>query len=230
MTKTGTEEHLSKGVETLITRLREEGVKAGEQQANEILARARAESKRLLEQARQEAQQQLDDARAQAEAFKSAGEAALKTAMRDMVLEMKDTLAKGFSSDVKRLVSHQLQDPELLRAMILQIAARVREDARVDEAQQIEFVLPEKVLGLDELRNTPEAVAKGPLTEFVFGLTREMLQRGVCFSASDDRGHGMRVQLKDKDVQLDLSDEAIANLLLQHLQPRFRAILEGVVR
>jgi len=34
----------------------------------------------------------------------------------------------------------------------------------------------------------------------------------------------------DKDISLDLTDEAIAALLLEHLQPRFRAILEGIVK
>jgi V/A-type H+-transporting ATPase subunit E len=38
------------------------------------------------------------------------------------------------------------------------------------------------------------------------------------------------VRVSERDVTLDLSDRAVAALLLQHLQPRFRAILEGVVR
>jgi V/A-type H+-transporting ATPase subunit E len=31
-------------------------------------------------------------------------------------------------------------------------------------------------------------------------------------------------------VVLDLSDQAVAAALLEHLQPRFRALLEGVVK
>jgi V/A-type H+-transporting ATPase subunit E len=34
----------------------------------------------------------------------------------------------------------------------------------------------------------------------------------------------------DGKLVVDLSDDAVAGLLLQHLQPRFRAILEGIVR
>ena len=36
--------------------------------------------------------------------------------------------------------------------------------------------------------------------------------------------------MKDEDIVLDLTDEAVAGLLLLHLQPRFRAILEGIVK
>jgi len=32
------------------------------------------------------------------------------------------------------------------------------------------------------------------------------------------------------NITIDLTDEAIAALLLQHLQPRFRAVLEGIVK
>jgi V/A-type H+-transporting ATPase subunit E len=34
----------------------------------------------------------------------------------------------------------------------------------------------------------------------------------------------------DKDITLDLTDQAVADFLLQHLQPRFRAVFEGVVK
>lgn len=33
-----------------------------------------------------------------------------------------------------------------------------------------------------------------------------------------------------QEVEVDLTDQAIAKLLLRHLQPRFRALLEGVIR
>ena len=68
------------------------------------------------------------------------------------------------------------------------------------------------------------------MTGFVLGLTGDMLREGVTFRSSDDMGPGIRVEVKDKDIVLDVSEEAVAGLLLQHLQPRFRAILEGIVK
>ena len=40
----------------------------------------------------------------------------------------------------------------------------------------------------------------------------------------------MKVFLKNEQVEIDLSEKAIASMLLEHLQPRFRALLEGVVK
>ena len=230
MTKRIEPQPLSSGVDALIERLRQEGVTAGRTEADAILAEAKAQAKQVLDKASAEAQARLESAQKEADAYRSAGEEALKTAMRDTVLDMKATLAQQFSADVKRLVSHQLQDPEVLKRMILEVAARTRDGAEVEEGDQLEVILPETVVGLQELRQNPEELREGTLTKFVFGLTGEMLRSGVTFSASDDFSSGLRVHVTEKEVTLDLTDAAVASLLLQHLQPRFRAILEGIVK
>ena len=60
----------------------------------------------MLDKAEAEARDRLEAAHKEADAYRSAaGESAVKTAMRDTVLDMKSTLMQRFSSDVKRLVS-----------------------------------------------------------------------------------------------------------------------------
>lgn len=220
---------LSSGVDALITRLRDEGVSAGREEADRILLDARTEAKRTLDKANVEAKDRLEAARREADAYRSAGEEALKTAMRDTVLAMKSTLTERFGEDVKRLIAHHLQDPDVLKRMILEIAGRARDDADIGDGDDLTILLPEKVAGLEELRADPEALREGPLTRFVLGITGDMLRDGVTFEASDASG-GIRVQVEDKAVILELTEEAVASLLLQHLQPRFRTILEGIVK
>ncbi len=230
MAKRIEQQPLSSGVDALIGRLREEGVSAGRAEADTILSEARAQAKQILDKASAEAQARLESARKEADAYRSAGEEALKTAMRDTVLDMKSQLAHQFSADVERLVSHQLQDPEVLKRMILEVAGRTRDGAEIAEGDSLEVILPEAVVGLQELRQHPEELREGTLTKFVFGLTGEMLRSGVTFTGSDDFASGLRVHVTEKEVTLDLTDTAVASLLLQHLQPRFRAILEGIVK
>jgi V/A-type H+-transporting ATPase subunit E len=57
-----------------------------------------------------------------------------------------------------------------------------------------------------------------------------MLIEGVNFKTSNDIKGGMSVKMEDRDLILDFTEQAVASMLLEHLQPRFRAILEGVVR
>jgi len=221
---------LSSGVDALIARLRQEGVDAGEREADAVLQRARTQAEEIVATAKVEAEAHLTTARKEADAYRHAGEQALKTAMRDAVLDMKTRLMTQFSADVKRLVSHHLEDPELIRTMILEIAGRARDGAGLRESEAIDIVLPENVAGLAELRDNPEELRQGRLIEFVLGLTGDMLRKGVGFRTRPDGTKGIRVEVKDRDIELDLTEEAVAGLLLQHLQPRFRAILEGIVK
>lgn len=221
---------MSSGVDALISRLREEGVATGRAEAAQVLAEAKAEAKRLLAEARADAQAQLETARREAQAYRNAGEEALKTAMRDTVLDMKAVLMKRFSADVQRLVTRQLEAPEVLEQMILEVAGRVREEIAAQEEAPIEILLPESIVGLEELRSDPQELDKGKLTQFVLSRTLEMLREGVTFGSSDDPAPGITVRMKDQDIMLDLTDQAVAALILQHLQPRFRAVLEGIVK
>ena len=226
----GTETESSSGVDALIARLREEGVSAGRAQAAQIVSDAQLQAKEILDKAQADARDRWETARREADAYRAAGDEALKTAIRDTTLSMKSDLMQRFSSDVRRLVSRQLADPEILQKMILEVAGRLRDGAGVEQEDPLEIVLPETAVGLEELRNNPEELGTGRLTGVVLGLTGEMLREGVTFSASEDAKTGIQVKVEGKDVTLDLTDEAVADLLLQHLQPRFRAVLEGIVK
>ncbi len=226
----GEDQAQSSGVDALITRLRDEGVSAGRAEADRILADARRQAQQILEKTSAEARDILETAHKEADAYRAAGEEALKTAMRDAVLGMKAGLMDHFSADVERLVSLELTNPDILKQMILAVASRVRSGAGVGEEDDLEIVLPTAVVGLDDLRNNPHELEKGELTKFALGLTGEMLREGITLSASDDFATGIKVRIDDKNITLDLTEEAVAALLLQHLQPRFRAVLEGIVK
>jgi V/A-type H+-transporting ATPase subunit E len=57
-----------------------------------------------------------------------------------------------------------------------------------------------------------------------------MLREGVSFGVAKDNQGGLKLKLVDQEVILDMSDEALAETILEHLQPRFRALLEGMVK
>ena len=228
MTAVAKLERSESGVDALVARLRDDGVAAGRAEAAEILQRARTEAKGIVDKAAAEARAHLEAARKEADAYRAAGEQALHAAMRDAVLGMKAQLMARFTNDVQRLVSEEMKDPDLLRRMILQIAGRAGEGIGQDE--EVDVILPETAIGLDELRRDPEELEHGPLTKFAMGLSAEMLRAGVTLSAAGEQRAGIEVSVSDGKLVVDLSDEAVAALLLQHLQPRFRAILEGIVR
>ncbi|MEM0937216.1 MAG: hypothetical protein AAF646_05335 [Pseudomonadota bacterium] len=221
-------ETTSQGVDALIAKLRDEGVAAGRAEAEQIVAEARAEAARIVERAESEAKAHMAAARKSADQYRSAGEEALNTAMRDAVLTMKAGLMAQFEADVQRMVSATLAEPEMLKQMILELVGSARDAGGVEAATEV--ILPAEVVGPDAIKQNPEDIQSGKLTKFVLGLSQDMLKAGVTLYAADDLQAGIRAQIHDRDLALDLSDEAIASLLMQHLQPRFRAVMEGVIR
>jgi len=61
----------------------------------------------------------------------------------------------------------------------------------------------------------------------VLGISDNMLRDGVEIIPSSDVTGGMRVRVVDQNLEFDLTNEAISKLLLKHLLPRYRSILEG---
>ena len=219
---------VASGVDTLIARLRDEGVNSGRTQADQLVKEAQERADSIVKQAQQQADQIVSQAREEVEKLKRAGKESLEVAFRDTNLALKRQLTQRFTGEIQRLVGAEIENPELLEKLILEVSGRVTEE--VAEAQQVEVLLPRKVAGLEELSRNPEELEQGILTHFVRLIDQDMLREGVSFGVAKDNQAGLKLRLVDREVILDLSDRAIADAILEHLQPRFRALLEGVVR
>lgn len=220
----------SSGVEALIERLRDEGVASGRRQADELIVEARHESEKILADAKREAEAILRQARGEAEMVRNAGEEALRTAMRDTVLKMKGHLSTRFSEEIRRLVAAEMAQEAFLERLILEVAGRARRDAGIERAERVEILLPEDVVGLEELRRHPEKLREGSLAHFVLTVASRLLRDGVELRSSDRLEGGIRIGLQEGEIQVDLTPDKVAEVLLEHLHPRFRAILEGTVK
>jgi V/A-type H+-transporting ATPase subunit E len=218
------------GVETLIQRLRQEGVAKGEAEAQALMETARQRADAMLREARAEAERIRSAARQEAERFDASGREALAIAFRDSVIRLRDELTRGFQEEVGRLVGRELEQAEVIRQLLLQLGALCREQARLDEEPAYTVQLPAHLAGLEELRARPEELEHGGLTRLVSSIAGNLLREGVEIHPSPHGGPGIRLLLKGGAMQVELTDRACAALLLEHLQPRFRALLEGVVK
>ena len=54
----------------------------------------------------------------------------------------------------------------------------------------------------------------------------DIVREGLSFDVADDETPGVRVRLVDQEVEVELTDETVSALLMEHLVPRFRAIIE----
>lgn len=218
-------ERESSGVDELIQRLREQGVAAGQSRATELFEQTRLQAEKRLADARHEADAILAKAREDARQTRAAGEEAVRLACRDAMLQLKTELIEQFSDRVRRLITREMQDRNLLQQLILEVTRR----AAPPPGQSAAVLLPQDVVGLEELRRSPEEVKEGTLSHFIVTVTRELLRDGIEIGDHDD-GQGIRIRLQEEDLEIDLSDVAVATLLLRHLVPRFRALMEGMIQ
>ncbi|WP_341328699.1 hypothetical protein [Methylotuvimicrobium sp. KM2] len=220
----------SSGVEKLIERLREEAINAGQAKAEDIVLNAQKRAAWIVEEAEQEAQLLLEKARAEAEALKSSGVDALRLAGRDALLKLRDTLLGSFSQEVMRVVGKQMAKSEFIEQLILALAGRVREKTGLDQNSKIIFQLPEDIVGVEDLRRNPEELKQGALSHLTAAIASDLLRDGVSFEVSDQIKSGIVIKLEENNMVIDFTDEAVTTLFLEHLQPRFRALLQGIVK
>jgi V/A-type H+/Na+-transporting ATPase subunit E len=218
------------GVEALIGRLRDEGVQVGQTEASRIVSEAKHEASRLVREAEAQAKAIRETAQREVDALRRSGEEALQLAMRDTVLRLKAELSDRFSDEVKRLISAKMEQESFLEQLILEVATRARSQAGIGTGQAVEVQLPPALVNPLELRRNPLELREGSLTHFVLSLAGNILAEGVSFGVAGSDGRGLRLSLKGQDVEIELTDESVAATLLAHLQPRFRAILEGMVK
>jgi V/A-type H+-transporting ATPase subunit E len=219
----------SSGVKELIERLREQGVQSGRDKAADIVNEAERQAEETVRKAQQKAEGIVNEARDEAERLRNAGEDALRVATRDTVLRFREELMGYLNERVRRLVCEQLEDKELLQRLILEVAAQASRDAGVEGEMEVELLLPTEILGIEELRQKPEEL-EGKLSELVKQISSAAWREGVTFKPLEKGALGIRVVLTEKDIEVDMSDKAIADMLLEHLQPRFRALMEGIIR
>ncbi len=217
---------VSSGVQELIGRLRDDGVKAGEAEAERLTREARAKAQQIVTDAKTKATALVDQARAEIEAERTAAHEAIQLAVRDTKLKLGGELKGFFQAQVRRLVSMELQDRDFLRQLIVTIAGSAT--AELCRDRPIELQLPAALFAPGEAPTEFSAEGKEQLQHFLLAISNEMLREGVELTPSDSLGGGIRVRLVEEDLEIDLSDAAISELLLQHLTPRFRAVVQGV--
>src|SRR5690606_28605418 len=92
---------ISSGVQELIDRIRDHGVKAGKEEAERLLCDARKQAADIVAKARAEAEAEQTKARAEIDAYRAASLDALKLAARDTVLDLKARVIARFEEFVK---------------------------------------------------------------------------------------------------------------------------------
>jgi V/A-type H+-transporting ATPase subunit E len=207
-------------VQALIDRIRDQGVQNANREAARIVAEAESKAAQLLADAQKQAEQMRMKAAADIEAERSAAEEALKLSARDTIQRLKNVVGAAFETFVRRLVTQTAQDRQLMNNLILVLAGHSAEEFIKDKDIQI-------LLSKAILTGTSDPKLRELGKQTILSLSSGMLREGVQLIPSDSVEGGAKVRLVGEQLEIDLSDKAIAKMLSEHLLPRFQAILTG---
>lgn len=189
-------------LEHLIEKIKSDGIAEARKSADEIIQKARADAGEILKKAKAEGESIIATAEKEGAKIRSNGEAALRQAARDTVLVTKEQLIHLFDTVFKQEIGVTLK-PDFLKEIIVKIAENFNGD-------------------MDVLVSAKDLPA---LKDFVLSKSREQLKETVTFKVDKGIAKGFRVGLKGNDVYYDFTDESIAELLAEFLNPTIREIL-----
>ena len=199
----------------------DDGVEAGRRKADRIMDEARNEAQRIVTEAQAAADEAHRKAVADTESYQKAALEALKMAARDTRLQLEAAVLSAFERHVQRLVTPVTADGSFIRAMLMVLCGQVAEQYPRD--QQLEILVAEMMQGEEK----EGGELQQGMHNAVLSISSDMLREGVEIIPSSDVPGGARVRVVGSDVEIDLTEEAISKLLLKHLLPRYRAILDG---
>ena len=204
------EQHpIGQGVQELIDRLHEEGIKSGREESETILREAKKEAARILDEAKREAETLKAESHAKVEAERTAAHEMLQAAGRDAILTLREQLMMQFEHHIKNVVDAKLSETSFLEKMILAITEQAASRGETPE-------LSVGTLGME----------KAEADTFIEALMAKELAQGITITPYG--GRGIRLKIEGGDVVIDLSREALSELIFRLLTPRYRAIFEGV--
>jgi V/A-type H+-transporting ATPase subunit E len=199
---------MSVQLKELLEKIKQEGVKEAEQQADQIKKQAEKDASQIIAGANKEAASQLEKAKAEASQFEAASREAIKQAGRDLVLSVK--------SEIKRLVetillseTREALDSKLLKDALLSLLQAWGKD----RGEQVQIHLPEK--------------AADNISKYILSKLKAEVKKGVEIIPSAQVGAGFRIAEKDGSAYYDFTDRGLTEFLMEYLNPKLTELLKG---
>lgn len=196
-------------IEELTQKIYEEGVEKAKQQETELLDQARKEAERIVADARREAEQVKEAARKEAEQAKARLAAELKLTGDQAVAQLRSRIIDSLvDTTLPDNVEAALADTEFMQKLILELVERW-DTGRTN--LDITVVL------------SPES--QKALGDFFAKKTKQLLDRGLAVSFSDEVSSGFQIRSRDGGYRISFEEEDFVSFFRGFLRERTREVL-----
>jgi V/A-type H+-transporting ATPase subunit E len=196
-------------VQSLIDKIKKDGIVSAETQGAQIVAQAKKDAERILAEGEAKADNMLKNAKAEAERLERSSVDAIKQAGRNILLSFRDSMNAELAAIVNAETA-KAYSPDLLKTLVPET---VKAWAAKPDGEGIAVLLPAKQL--DALESGLKAALKAELA------------KGLELKADSGLSAGFRIGSKDGAAYYDFSSEAVAALFSAYLNPKIAAVMKS---
>lgn len=204
-------ENSNTNLNDIIQKIKSEGIEEAERRSEEIIKEARLTASKILDNAGLDAEAITKEAEEGIRKKESIGKMALEQAARDIILSIRTSLTDIFDSLIKREYQTVLSG-KTLEAVLIKLIEGWQRDETGD--MNIELLLSE---------SDRNALLEGFLSKL-----NEEIKTGIELKAHPNIEGGFRVGVKGSHVYHDFTDEGIANVLAEYLNPGFYDFIDSL--
>lgn len=194
-------------LESLIEKIKKEGVLEAKKSSEEILASAKKKAEEILVSAEKEAEEIKAKAETQAEKVKANTQSVLRQSVRDTLLLVKERIIAEIDKILKEETDKALT-PEFTAGLI----SKITENWAPDK-EQLEVLVPEG--------------EKETLKNMLLAKLKDKVRDELVIKAGRDISKGFRIGVKGGEVYYDFSGGAIAEILKELVNPLVKKILDS---
>lgn len=197
-------------IQQICDKLRRETLEPAEEEAQQILKEARKKAESIKAEAEHHAEQLFKQARGQIEQERNVFHSSLQQAAKQTIEGLRQEIEhKLFNEELQHLLEGQLTDPKIVAEIINGIIRAIEKEGLTTDLTAI----------------IPRLVSPDDVSSLLFESVRKRL-KGKPLEVGGFAG-GAQVKLHGKKLTIDLSDQAIKELIANYMRRDFRKLIFG---
>ena len=195
-------------VKKICEALKSETLEPAKREAENVIHEAKKKAEQIIKEARDQGQMLIKDAQTKIQQEKATAESALKLAARQTIESLKQTVEKAFfNQELISLIDQDLKKPDMVAKLIEAIVKAIEKEGI---GADLEAEIPKSVCAEDVNHALGKAIVD------------RLKEQGVVLG---DIEGGAKVKIVGQHMTLDLSDQALRELLASYIRDDFRNLI-----
>lgn len=195
-------------IQKICDTIKNETIEPAKQQAKEIIENAHMQKEKILEDAKNEAKKIIAEAKVETDRYKTMVETSLNLACKQTLDDLKQKIMKDFLyENLCASLQEELQKSDVISRLVNAIVEAIDTEG----------------LDTDISVYIPKKVSAKEVTKHLIAKVVERLKGGAIL-VGDFEG-GVKVQLLENEITIDVSDEAVKQMVARYLRKSFQELI-----